>query len=115
MNRTFPIGPDSSTSRPSILSNAEESVRPTDGRAPTANQAPLSVPYLVEQQAALAPEALAVRAGSQCLTYQQLDQRANQLAHYLRTLGVGAGIVVGLCLERSLDLVIASLAVLKAR
>ena len=115
MNSTFPLDPDSLSSGLSILSNAEESVRPTDGRMSTANQAPLSVPQLVEQQAALAPEALAVRAGSECLTYQQLDRRANQLAHYLRTLGVGAGTVVGLCLERSLDLVIASLAVLKAR
>jgi amino acid adenylation domain-containing protein len=75
----------------------------------------LAVPDLIAQRAALAPQALAVRAGAECLTYQSLNQRANQLAHYLRGLGVGAGTVVGLCLERSLDLVIASLAVLKAR
>jgi amino acid adenylation domain-containing protein len=75
----------------------------------------LCVPSLLAQRAALAPQALAVRSGPESLTYQSLNQRADQLAQYLRTLGVGAGTVVGLCLERSLDLVIASLAVLKAR
>lgn len=114
MNSTFSAIPDSNSPQP-ILPSANQSVRPTDGRPAKANHTALAVPHLVAQRAALAPEALAVRAGAECLTYQALEQRANQLAHHLRALGVGAGTVVGLYLERSLELVIASLAVLKAR
>ena len=50
----------------------------------------------------------------QQLTYQQLNQRANQLAHYLRTLGVKPEVLVGLCLERSLEMVVGLLGILKA-
>ena len=112
MNSTFPL--DSPSSGQPILSNLSESVHPTNGRL-HGHHAPLCVQHLVAQRAALAPEALAVRSGSESLTYQSLNQRADQLAQYLRIQGVGAGTVVGLCLERSVDLVIAALAVLKAR
>jgi amino acid adenylation domain-containing protein/non-ribosomal peptide synthase protein (TIGR01720 family) len=54
------------------------------------------------------------RRSTQCLTYGELDRRANQLAHYLRSLGVGPETLVGLCLERSLEMVIGLLGVLKA-
>src|SRR5208283_1121702 len=58
--------------------------------------------------------ALAISAGSDRLTYLQLDRRSNQLAHYLRGLGVNPGSVVGLCLESSTDFPVAALAILKA-
>jgi amino acid adenylation domain-containing protein len=48
------------------------------------------------------------------LTYQELNQRANQLAHYLRSLGVGKEVLVGICVERSLDMMVGLLAILKA-
>jgi amino acid adenylation domain-containing protein len=70
-------------------------------------------PQLVRQQAAIAPEALAVRAGSDSLTYRELDQRSNQLAQYLSGAGVLPGAVVGLCVERSVDFVVAALAIFK--
>jgi amino acid adenylation domain-containing protein len=60
------------------------------------------------------PEAIAVMAEGQCLTYQQLNDRANQLAHYLQTLGVGPDQLVGICLERSIELVVGLLGILKA-
>jgi len=50
----------------------------------------------------------------QSLTYTELNHRANQLAHYLRTLGVGAEVLVGISLERSLEMIIGLLAILKA-
>jgi amino acid adenylation domain-containing protein len=61
-----------------------------------------------------APDALAVSAGALGLTYRELDERANRLAHRLRGLGVGAEIPVAVLLERSIDVVVAALAVLKA-
>ncbi|NEO44780.1 MAG: AMP-binding protein, partial [Moorea sp. SIO4A3] len=60
------------------------------------------------------PDAVAVLLNEQTLTYQQLNQKANQLAHYLQTLGVGSESLVGVCLERSPNLIIALLAILKA-
>lgn len=67
-----------------------------------------------EQQAARTPTAVAVVCGDQSLTYQELNERANRLAHYLRELGVGPDSRVGVCFERSLDLVVSIYAVLKA-
>lgn len=72
------------------------------------------VPQLVAKQAAATPDAVAVVAGNEQLTYQELNHRANQLAHYLRTLGVGPNTLVGLCVERSLDMVIGLLGIHKA-
>ena len=72
------------------------------------------LPQLVEQQAHTTPEAVALVADGQTLTYRDLNQRANQLAHALHALGVGPNVLVGVCLERSFDLVVGLLAVLKA-
>ncbi|HEY0607294.1 MAG TPA: condensation domain-containing protein, partial [Herpetosiphonaceae bacterium] len=69
---------------------------------------------LVQDQVARTPEAVAAIFGEQQLTYAQLDARANQLAHSLQSLGVGPEVRVGVCLDRSLDLVIAILAIWKA-
>jgi len=72
------------------------------------------VPELVRRRTTVSPEALAVSAGSEGLTYGELDRRSNQLAHYLQSLGVIPGSVVAVCVERSLDFPIAALAILKA-
>jgi amino acid adenylation domain-containing protein len=69
---------------------------------------------LFAAQAARTPDAVAVLYEGQHLTYGELDQRSNQLAHHLRALGVGPEVVVGLCLERSLDMVVGLLGILKA-
>ncbi|MET0400866.1 MAG: amino acid adenylation domain-containing protein, partial [Cystobacter sp.] len=69
---------------------------------------------LFERQVALRPEALALEFGEQRLSYRELDARANQLAHLLRAHGVGPDTLVALCLERSVELIVALLAILKA-
>ncbi|MFL9458774.1 AMP-binding protein [Tolypothrix bouteillei VB521301_2] len=69
---------------------------------------------LFEEQVERTPDAVAVEFGNQQLTYYQLNCRANQLAHYLRSLGVGADVLVGICVERSLSMVIGLLGILKA-
>jgi amino acid adenylation domain-containing protein len=69
---------------------------------------------LVEAQAARTPDAVAIVFHNQQLTYQELNQKANQLAHYLQTLGVKPEVLVGICVERSLEMVIGLLAILKA-
>lgn len=73
-----------------------------------------SLPDLVARRAVETPEALAVTAGAQSLSYGELDCRADRLACYLRALGVGKDVVVGLCLPRCLDMVVAALGILKA-
>ncbi len=60
------------------------------------------------------PDATALVFGEQSLTYRALDARANQLARFLRDLGVGPETLVGVCVERSLEMVVAVLGVLKA-
>ncbi len=66
------------------------------------------------EQAADTPDNIAVVFENQQLTYQELNARANQLAHYLQTLGVKPETVVGICVERSLDMVVGMLGILKA-
>ncbi|NPC83460.1 amino acid adenylation domain-containing protein, partial [Pyxidicoccus fallax] len=68
---------------------------------------------LFEAQAARTPDAIAVDFEGARLTYRQLDHRANQLAHHLRALGVGLEARVALCVERSLEMVVGLLAILK--
>jgi amino acid adenylation domain-containing protein len=74
----------------------------------------LCVHQLVERQAERTPSAPAVQWGSQVLTYQDLNSQANQMARYLSKLGVGPDVPVGVFLDRSLDLAITLLAVLKS-
>ncbi|HYY43269.1 MAG TPA: condensation domain-containing protein, partial [Pyrinomonadaceae bacterium] len=69
---------------------------------------------LFAAQAARTPDAIAATYETQQLSYRELNERANQLAHYLRTLGVGPDMTVGVCMERSLEMVIALLGILKA-
>jgi amino acid adenylation domain-containing protein len=81
----------------------------------TAHAVPsVTLAALFEAQVARSPDAIAVVFEDERLSYGELDARANQLAHHLRELGVGAEIVVGLCVERSLEMLIGLLGILKA-
>ncbi|WP_233444706.1 non-ribosomal peptide synthetase, partial [Streptacidiphilus albus] len=73
-----------------------------------------TVHRLFEQRVAVDPDTVAVRDGGRSLTYRRLNERANQLAHQLRTQGVGPGALVAVCLDRSPELICALLGVLKA-
>lgn len=73
-----------------------------------------SLVQLFDAQVKRLPDAVALVFEDEQLTYQALDRRANQLAQYMQQLGVGTETLVGICLERSLDIVICLLAILKA-
>ncbi len=69
---------------------------------------------LIRDAAARHGERVAVQSGDAELTYASLERRANQLAHHLRELGVRPGVLVGVCLERTVDVLVAVLAVIKS-
>jgi amino acid adenylation domain-containing protein len=78
------------------------------------NEPALCIHELFEQQAAAKPHAVALVHKDEQLTYRELNERANKLAHHLRRLGTGPESLVGICLERSAEAVVAILGVLKA-
>ncbi|MEG5160083.1 amino acid adenylation domain-containing protein [Microcoleus sp. AT3-A2] len=72
------------------------------------------VHQLFEEQAERNPDSIAVVFESEQITYRELNDRANQLAHHLQNLGVEPEVVVGICLDRSLEIIVGMLGVLKA-
>src|SRR5216684_4116840 len=73
-----------------------------------------SVHALFEAQVERAPDAVAVLCGDKRQTYRQLNAAANRLAHHLRRIGVGPDSLVAICVDRSLDIVVGLLGILKA-
>src|ERR1700691_2909054 len=73
-----------------------------------------SLHSLIEEQASRTPEQVALVFENQNVSYRELNERSNQLAHYLRKQGVGPNVFVGICVERSIEMVIGLLAILKA-
>ncbi|HLC42887.1 MAG TPA: amino acid adenylation domain-containing protein [Methylomirabilota bacterium] len=76
--------------------------------------APGRIHELFEAQVDRTPDAVAVVFGHQSLTYQELNGQANRLARHLRSLGVGPDVLVGICVERSMEMVVGLLGILKA-
>jgi amino acid adenylation domain-containing protein len=107
--------PDQKLSQLPLLTEAERRQMLVEWNA-TEKEYPtgVGVHELIEQQVERTPDAIAVAFENQRLSYRELNARANQLARYLKRLGVGPDVLVGVCLERSLDLVTTLLGILKA-
>ncbi|KAA2257566.1 amino acid adenylation domain-containing protein [Solihabitans fulvus] len=84
------------------------------GSTPAVDRPATTVVDLIEAQAAATPDAVAVVFGDSTLTYRELDRRANRIARHLGTLGAGPDVLVGVCLDRGLDLVPTLLGVWKS-
>ena len=99
----------------SILTKAEQVLLLKTWNSTDKNY-PVEIPVhrCFEQQAELRPDAVAVVFEGESLTYRELNQRANRLAHFLRRLGVAPGALVAIHLDRSLEMIVGILAVLKA-
>jgi surfactin family lipopeptide synthetase A len=107
--------PDTHVSRLPLLTEEEREamlVRWNDTAAPY--ERGLCAQQLFETRAAERPGAVALSCGDRRLTYEELNRRSNQLAHYLRRAGVGPETVLGLCVERSPEMAVGVLGVLKA-
>ncbi len=112
---SFAEKPDQSLSSVNMLSAAEREQQLIEwNRSRASFPRHLDYACLFEQQVARTPDNIAVVDEHEHLTYQDLNRRANQLAHLLRQCGVGPESLVGICLERSAGMVVALLAVLKA-
>ena len=107
--------PDARISTMPLLSEAERQQLLVEWND-TAVEYPRDIPLhkLIEEQVEKNPDSIALIYESEQLSYQQLNGRANQLAHYLQQNGVGPDVLVAVCAERSLELVIALLATMKA-
>jgi non-ribosomal peptide synthetase component F len=105
--------PGRKLSRLPLLTAAEQEQLAAWNRTDASYPADECIHELFEMQAARTPDAVAVVCGDGSLTYRELNRRANRLANRLRALGVGPEVLVGLYLERSLDLLIGVLGVLK--
>ncbi|MFR9676961.1 amino acid adenylation domain-containing protein, partial [Streptomyces sp. TR06-5] len=116
ISRELVSSPEQALARVSLLTE-EERTRAVGAWSTESTSDTDDLPYLhalVEEQAATTPDAVAVVHEDEQLTYAQLDSRANQLAHWLQGRGVGPDVLVGLCLERSLEAIVGLLGILKA-
>ncbi|MBI4782434.1 MAG: amino acid adenylation domain-containing protein [Oscillatoriophycideae cyanobacterium NC_groundwater_1537_Pr4_S-0.65um_50_18] len=106
--------PDQSIAHLPLLTPAESHQRLITWNDTALDYAETCIHHHVEAQATQTPDAIAVVFANQSLTYQELNQRANQLAHHLQQLGVCPETVVGLCVDRSPNLIIGVLGIWKA-
>ncbi len=99
----LPLLDDAGVARQVYVWNATESAYPQQ-----------TMHSLIEAQVVRTPERMALRCGDRAMSYAEMNLQANKLAHYLRGLGVTAGSLVGLCVERSESMIVAVLAIHKA-
>jgi len=107
--------PDQSAGAVPLVEGAErESVLELSTAGGPAEYAERSLQEGFEAQVRRTPGAVAVERDGRSMSYEDLNGRSNRVAHYLQSLGVGPEVRVGLCMERSLDLMVALLGILKA-
>ena len=106
--------PERAIGRLDILSAEERAIILRGWNETARAVAPATLPDLFGAQAARTPDAVAVVFGEERLSYGELDARSSRLAHHLRSLGVGPEVVVGLCVERSPELIVGLLGILRA-
>jgi amino acid adenylation domain-containing protein len=106
--------PDTAIGRVPLLTDADRRSLRDWNRSDVDRPGPHTLHELIEQRASETPHRPAVRFQFETLSYDELNRRANQLAHYLSREGIGTEAVVGVSLERSIDLIVALLAVLKS-
>ena len=102
------------TDIPLLQQSEREQILVEWNRSDAAYPADACMHQLFERQVDEHPEALALVYGEQQVSYRELDERANQLAHYLQSEGVGPDTLVAVCLERTIEMVVALLGILKA-
>jgi amino acid adenylation domain-containing protein len=106
--------PDEPIATLPILSKAERHQLLVEWNNVEADYPQVCIHELFEAQVQRTPNAIAVESRGKRLTYRELNSQANQLAHYLRKLGTGPETLVGICVERSLEMVIGLLGIFKA-
>ncbi|WP_333465865.1 amino acid adenylation domain-containing protein [Microcoleus sp. T3_B1] len=106
--------PDECVGQLPLLTAAEQHELLIEWNQTQTNYPHQCIHQLFEEQVEKTPNAVAVGFKNQQLTYRELNHRANQLAHYLQKLGVGEETLVGICLERSPNTIVAMLGILKA-
>jgi len=113
--KAIAANPDASLAALPLLEEEERQQLVTDWNATAVDYpADATLVSLFEQQAAVCPDAIAVVCGDDQLTYEEFNASANQLAHHLHSVGVGPESLVGVCMERSSEMVIALYGILKA-
>jgi len=111
----FTVDPEQGIDDITLLSAAEEQQQLSGWNNTHASYpADKTIHELFAEQAARTPDKIAVTVGDERVTYRELDERANRLAHYLRRQGVGPNKLVALCLNKSPEMIVSLLAVLKA-
>ncbi|MEH2451573.1 MAG: amino acid adenylation domain-containing protein [Nostoc sp.] len=106
--------PNQSIAKLPILPAFEQQLLATWNNTQIAYPQDICIHQLFETQVEKTPDAIAVVFEEELISYRELNLRANQLAHYLQSLGVGSEVLVGLCVERSLEMVVGVLGILKA-
>lgn len=106
--------PEQLITRLSLLPQSERQLLVSDWNATATTVPQVCIHELFEAQAARVPESIAIQSAGQLVSYRNLEERSNRLAHFLRARGVGPNVPVALFLERSLSLAVGMLGVLKA-
>ncbi|MEH1786466.1 MAG: amino acid adenylation domain-containing protein [Nostoc sp.] len=106
--------PNQTIAKLPILPAVEQQLLATWNNTQTAYPQDICIHQLFEAQVERTPDAIAVVFEDEQISYRELNLRANQLAHYLQSLGVAPEVLVGLCVERSLEMVVGVLGILKA-